>query len=186
MKLIIQIPCYNEVETLPETVGALPRQIDGIDKIEVMVVDDGSEDGSFQVLKSLYEGDGEHIRVIQFRRNFGKTAALTAGFRQARGDVVITMDADLQDNPAEIPDLLEKLVMFKQVLAQARTTPQGRLRCQHRKHACWYIAVRGDNQRTPFQATQKPFARVFRHPSMHERDRGLAVNRYTPPAHRVR
>jgi glycosyltransferase involved in cell wall biosynthesis len=76
---------------------------------EIIYVDDGSQDGSFRVLRSLYDKDAEHIRVIQFRRNFGKTAALTAGFRQARGEVVITMDADLQDDPREIPGLLERL-----------------------------------------------------------------------------
>jgi glycosyltransferase involved in cell wall biosynthesis len=76
---------------------------------EIIYVDDGSQDGSFGILRSLYEKDAEHIRVIQFRRNFGKTAALTAGFREARGEVVITMDADLQDDPTEIPGLLDKL-----------------------------------------------------------------------------
>jgi glycosyltransferase involved in cell wall biosynthesis len=88
---------------LDEVLGSLGREY------EIIFVDDGSEDSSFEILKSLYENDRQHVRVIQFRRNFGKTAALTAGFREARGGVVITLDADLQDDPTEIPGLLDKL-----------------------------------------------------------------------------
>ena len=76
---------------------------------EIIFVDDGSSDGSLQILQDLYERDREHVRVIQFRRNFGKTAALTAGFARARGEIVVTLDADLQDDPSELPKLLAKL-----------------------------------------------------------------------------
>jgi len=110
LDLSVVVPVLDEEESIGPLHSSLKEALDSLGKeYEIVFVDDGSEDGSFQMLKSLYEGDREHIRVIQFRRNFGKTAALTAGFRQARGDVVITMDADLQDNPAEIPDLLERL-----------------------------------------------------------------------------
>jgi glycosyltransferase involved in cell wall biosynthesis len=76
---------------------------------EIIFVDDGSSDRSPEILRGLYQQDGEHVRVLQFRRNFGKTAALTAGFLQVRGEVVVTMDADLQDDPNELPKLLDKL-----------------------------------------------------------------------------
>ena len=100
----------NEEESIRPLFSALGEVLDRLGReYEIIFVDDGSEDGSFEVLRSLYENDREHVRVIQFRRNFGKTAALTAGFREARGEVIITMDADLQDDPREIPRLLERL-----------------------------------------------------------------------------
>jgi len=76
---------------------------------EVIFVDDGSTDASPAILEALFRNDRKHVRVIQFRRNFGKTAGLSAGFSYARGQVIITMDADLQDDPAEIPVMLAKL-----------------------------------------------------------------------------
>jgi len=76
---------------------------------EIFFVDDGSTDRSPAVLCELHDCDPSHVRVIQFRRNFGKTAAMTDGFAHARGQEVVTMDADLQDDPAELPKLLAKL-----------------------------------------------------------------------------
>jgi len=108
--LSVVIPLLDEEESIEPLHSSLVAALDALGKgYEIIFVDDGSEDGTFGILKSLHEQDPEHIRVIQFRRNFGKTAALTAGFRQAGGEVVITMDADLQDDPEEIPGLLEKL-----------------------------------------------------------------------------
>ena len=107
--LSIIIPVLNEQPSLVE----LHRQIvntcseQAID-IEIIFVDDGSTDGSWRVIKELSERD-EHVSGIRLRRNFGKAAALTAGMRAARGELILTMDADLQDDPAEIPQLLEKL-----------------------------------------------------------------------------
>ena len=75
---------------------------------EVIFIDDGSTDGSLTVLEDLHNTYPE-VKVIQFRRNFGKAAAYTAGFQRARGTYIITMDADLQDDPAEIPNLLAKI-----------------------------------------------------------------------------
>lgn len=75
---------------------------------EIIFVNDGSTDGSARILDSLFEQDPA-VRVIHFHQNFGKTAALVAGFRHSRGDVIITLDADLQDDPAEIPKMLDKL-----------------------------------------------------------------------------
>lgn len=108
--LSVVIPLLDEEESIEPLHSSLVAVLGNLGKkYEIIFIDDGSEDGTFGILKSLHEQDPEHIRVIQFRRNFGKTAALTAGFRQARGEVVITMDADLQDDPEEIPGLLEKL-----------------------------------------------------------------------------
>jgi glycosyltransferase involved in cell wall biosynthesis len=108
--LSIVIPLLNEEGSIKPLWLSLRDVLEGLGKeYEVLFVDDGSQDSSFDILKSVYEEDPQHIRVIQFRRNFGKTAALAAGFKQTRGDVVITMDADLQDDPAEIPKLLAKL-----------------------------------------------------------------------------
>ena len=75
---------------------------------EVVVVDDGSTDGSFEIMQALHQAD-PRVVVVQFRRNFGKMAAMTAGFARARGEIVVTLDADLQDDPEEIPNLLDKL-----------------------------------------------------------------------------
>jgi glycosyltransferase involved in cell wall biosynthesis len=108
--LSVVVPVLDEEESLRPLHASLEETLTALgDEYEIIYVDDGSQDGSFQTLKSLHDEDRGHVRVIQFRRNFGKTAALTAGFRYARGDVVITMDADLQDDPAEIPDLLKRL-----------------------------------------------------------------------------
>jgi glycosyltransferase involved in cell wall biosynthesis len=108
--LSVVVPVLDEEDSIRPLHASLEEALAAHgEEYEIIYIDDGSEDGSFEILKSLHETDGDHVRVIQFRRNFGKTAALTAGFRHARGDVVITMDADLQDDPAEIPDLLGKL-----------------------------------------------------------------------------
>ena len=108
--LSVVVPVLDEEDSLLSLHAGLEETLAGLGKeYEIIYIDDGSEDGSFQILKSIHDEDRGHVRVIQFRRNFGKTAALTAGFRHARGDVVITMDADLQDDPAEIPGLLDKL-----------------------------------------------------------------------------
>lgn len=107
--LSIVIPVLNEQDSLLE----LHRQIDAacssnaIDA-EVVFVDDGSTDGSWKVISEIARTD-PRVSGIRFRRNFGKAAALTAGLRSIRGDLVLTMDADLQDDPAEIPRLLSKL-----------------------------------------------------------------------------
>jgi len=108
--LSIIIPLFNEQESLPALADELADAVRALDRpYEIIFVDDGSTDGSFATLQRLSRSDPQRIRVIQFRRNFGKTAALTAGFRRARGQALVTMDADLQDDPQEIPKLLSKL-----------------------------------------------------------------------------
>jgi glycosyltransferase involved in cell wall biosynthesis len=109
LDLTLIIPLLNEEDSLRplmEKIRATLRET-GM-AYEVIFIDDGSTDGSMAVLESLH-GAHPEIQVIQFRRNFGKAAAYTAGFGRARGRFVITMDADLQDDPAEIPGLLAKL-----------------------------------------------------------------------------
>ncbi len=107
--LSLVIPVYNEIQSLKE----LHAEIDQVSgslsmAIEIVFVDDGSGDGSWECIRELAEQDGR-VRGIRFRRNFGKAAALRAGFHAAKGQYVLTMDADLQDDPQEIPAFLEKL-----------------------------------------------------------------------------
>ncbi len=108
--LSVVIPVYNEEESLQPLSDELEAALQALQQpYEIIFVDDGSTDGSFAVLQQLHEADPDHVRVVSFRRNFGKTAALSVGFRRARGEVVVTMDADLQDDPQEMPKLLKKL-----------------------------------------------------------------------------
>jgi glycosyltransferase involved in cell wall biosynthesis len=104
------IPLLDEADNLRPLYQRLFSSLDQVgESYELVFVDDGSRDGSAAVLEELFGCDPAHVRVIQFRRNFGKTAALNAGFAHARGQIIITMDADLQDDPAEIPAMLGKL-----------------------------------------------------------------------------
>lgn len=110
MHLSIVIPVYNEQENLPLLFDALHQALDPLPHPwEVIFVDDGSQDGSLNILRQLVERDPSHVRVIAFRRNFGQTAAIAAGIDHARGDVIVLLDADLQNDPADIPLLLAKL-----------------------------------------------------------------------------
>ncbi len=107
--LSIVIPLYNEEENVEQLYTQLKAALEGVGReYEIIIVDDGSTDGSFDVLRRLHEDD-ERLKVIRFRRNFGQTAAFAAGFDRSQGQVVITLDADLQNDPADIPLLLEKI-----------------------------------------------------------------------------
>ncbi len=109
MKISVVIPAYNEEENLPVLYERLKAVLDKLEgDYEILFVDDGSTDGSFEVLRDLARRDGK-VRVIRFRRNYGQTAAMYAGFEHATGDVIVTMDADLQNDPEDIPRLLRKL-----------------------------------------------------------------------------
>jgi len=108
--LSIVIPLFNEEPSLTTLFAELQAALLPLQRsYEIIFVDDGSSDGSFAVLQRLHDTDPRHVRAIRFRRNFGKTAALAAAFKRARGEIVITMDADLQDDPQEIPKLLAKI-----------------------------------------------------------------------------
>jgi glycosyltransferase involved in cell wall biosynthesis len=105
MDVSIIIPLKDEEESLPELCAWIKRVMDhNAFSYEIIMVDDGSSDGSWEVIQRLRSGD-PCIKGIKFQRNYGKSAALNEGFAAAKGDVVITMDADLQDSPDEIPDL---------------------------------------------------------------------------------
>ena len=105
----IVIPLYNEEESLAELYARLTGILDGyVGRHELIFVDDGSTDGSLGTLRELRSRD-RRVKLISFKRNNGKSAALQEGFKASRGDFVVTIDADLQDDPNEIPGLLEKL-----------------------------------------------------------------------------
>jgi glycosyltransferase involved in cell wall biosynthesis len=105
LDISIVIPLYNEEESLPELFNWIERIMqENHFSYEILAIDDGSKDHSWEVIKEAAAGN-PHIKGVQFQRNYGKSAALQVGFEHARGDVVITMDADLQDSPDEIPEL---------------------------------------------------------------------------------
>jgi len=107
--LSLVIPVYNEEENLPILFNEVAKAMKPLkESWEVIFVDDGSRDKSLEVLRGLAEKD-KHVRVIVFRRNFGQTAAISAGIDRAKGEVVVLLDADLQNDPADIPMLLSKL-----------------------------------------------------------------------------
>ena len=109
LDLSVVIPVYNEETNIKILIPQVKSVLDKIKKTyEIILVDDGSSDGTFKTLKKLAEQD-PNIKLVRFRRNFGQTAALSAGFDLARGKVVIPMDGDLQNDPEDIPRLLEKM-----------------------------------------------------------------------------
>ncbi|GAB4332537.1 MAG: glycosyltransferase family 2 protein [Desulfobulbaceae bacterium] len=109
MDVSVVIPLLNEEENIPHLYEELTRVLQGTGReYELLFVDDGSTDSSLAILERLQKEDN-HIRVFSLRRNFGQTAAMSAGFDHARGAVIITMDADLQNDPADIPMLLERI-----------------------------------------------------------------------------
>ncbi len=108
--ITVVIPLLNEEESLPELVSRLTPvlETESAGRYEVLFIDDGSTDGSWEILRTLHRRNGR-IHANRFRRNYGKSAALAVGFAQAKNDIVITMDADLQDDPLEIPNLVAKI-----------------------------------------------------------------------------
>lgn len=118
IELSVVIPVYNEEENIPLLVTELTASLTAIGKrYEVIFIDDGSRDQSLdRILKACRDNPG--IRVISFQENAGQTAAMDAGFRNARGDVIVTMDADLQNSPGDIPLLLEKIPEYDMVFGR--------------------------------------------------------------------
>ena len=108
MDLSIIVPLYNEQESLPELTERIAEALSEGTSYEIIFVDDGSTDASWQCIQDLRTRHS-HIRGIRFRRNYGKSAALYCGFEAAQGDIVVTMDADLQDDPAEIPEMMRMI-----------------------------------------------------------------------------
>ncbi len=109
VEISIVVPLYNEQDNLEPLLGRIQETLSRLNRsYEVIFVDDGSTDESFQVIQRLHQSH-DRIHAVRFRKNHGKSAALAVGFQEARGEVIITMDADLQDDPEEIPNLLDKL-----------------------------------------------------------------------------
>jgi len=113
MNISVVIPLYNEEESLKELNDWVVRVMQANHfSFEIIYIDDGSSDGSWKIIEQL-SGEHPQVKAIQFRRNYGKSAALNEGFKEAEGDVVITMDSDLQDSPDEIPELYRMIVEEK-------------------------------------------------------------------------
>jgi glycosyltransferase involved in cell wall biosynthesis len=106
--LSIVIPVYNEESSLIELYEEIKMSVSKFSEWEIMFIDDGSTDSSGEIIKSLHEKD-KRVKLIQFHRNYGKSAALSEGFKSVNGDYILTMDADLQDDPGEIDNLYKKI-----------------------------------------------------------------------------
>ena len=136
MDLSIVIPLYNEDESLRELCDWIARVINANNySYEVLLLDDGSSDNSWTVIEQISSAN-KNIKGIRLRRNYGKSAALNVGFETAQGDVVITMDADMQDSPDEIPALYKMIKEENYDLVSGWKT--GRDLCR-RRHALWRV-----------------------------------------------
>ena len=107
MKLSFIIPVFNEEKSLERLYSEILENIEN-KEYEIIFIDDGSSDNSFNIMERLAKRD-KRVKIIKFRKNFGKSASLQTGFENAKGDIIFTMDADLQDNPIEIPEFIEKI-----------------------------------------------------------------------------
>ena len=111
MQISVVIPLFNESESLPELMAWIDRVMQSNQfTYEVIMVDDGSDDNSWQIIEQL-KGSYDSLKAIRFQRNYGKSAALNEGFKAAQGDIVVTMDADLQDSPDEIPEFYKMITV---------------------------------------------------------------------------
>jgi glycosyltransferase involved in cell wall biosynthesis len=114
--LSVVIPLLNEEENIPLLYEELKGVLESLDdEHEILFIDDGSTDRSLELLRNLQKNDS-HVVVVSFRKNFGQTAAMAAGFDYAQGDVIITMDADLQNDPKDIPRLIEQIKVVNDVV----------------------------------------------------------------------
>jgi glycosyltransferase involved in cell wall biosynthesis len=112
MDLSLVIPLFNEDESLPELTAWIQRVMESNNySYEVLFIDDGSTDNSWNVIEELCKNNS-NIKGIKFQRNYGKSAALNEGFKAAKGEVIITMDADMQDSPDEIPELRNMILLI--------------------------------------------------------------------------
>ncbi|MGA2093553.1 MAG: glycosyltransferase family 2 protein, partial [Sedimentisphaerales bacterium] len=108
IEVSIVAPLLNEQDNIARLYSQINEAMRNNGSYEIIFVDDGSTDDSFRVLSELHKKDG-NVKVIRFRRNFGQTAALSAGFAHARGNIIIAIDCDLQNDPSDIPQMVEKL-----------------------------------------------------------------------------
>jgi glycosyltransferase involved in cell wall biosynthesis len=124
--LSVVVPVFNERENVMPLHDALSEALEGRE-YELVFVDDGSTDGSLEALASVAEADPEHTLVIELRRNFGQTAAIAAGIDHSQGEVIITIDADLQNDPADIPLLMDQIEEGYDVVSGWRIDRQDKL-----------------------------------------------------------
>jgi glycosyltransferase involved in cell wall biosynthesis len=126
VNLSIVIPVYNEVDSLPMLHTAIQQAMVDMPDLcwEAVLVDDGSSDGSIDAIQSLARQDPQHVTAVILRRNFGQTAAIAAGIDHASGEVIILLDADLQNDPADIPKMLEKIDQGYDVVSGWRVNRQ--------------------------------------------------------------
>ena len=126
LDISVVVPVLNEEESIPNLHQRLSEALQLTGRsYEIIIIDDGSTDRSFEILRNL-QAEDEHLRVVRFRRNYGQTAAFAAGFDRAQGDIVITIDADLQNDPADIPALLAKFDEGYDVVSGWRVNRQDR------------------------------------------------------------
>lgn len=144
MELSVVIPVYNEEESLPALHKALQQALSTtIPDWEVIYINDGSRDESIQVLESLAADDPMHVRVVDFRRNFGQTAAIAAGIDYSEGEIIVLMDADLQNDPADIPMMIDKIHQGYDVVSGWRANRQDKFitRTLPSRIANWLIST---------------------------------------------
>ena len=125
-RLSVVIPVYDEIGNLPALYQALSESLRGRN-YELVFVDDGSSDGSPSLLGELVETDDKHVRLVELRRNFGQTAAIAAGIDHSQGEIVVLIDADMQNDPGDIPMLLEKIDEGYDVVSGWRVDRQDRM-----------------------------------------------------------
>lgn len=144
MKISIVIPVYNEEENIPHLHPAIHDALDPIPDLdwEVVYVDDGSSDNSLDILEKLAVDDPSHTVVVEFRRNFGQTAAIAAGIDNSVGEIIVLMDADLQNDPQDIPMMLEKIDQGYDVVSGWRVNRQDKFvtRTLPSRTANWLIS----------------------------------------------
>ncbi|NPA31798.1 MAG: glycosyltransferase family 2 protein [Chloroflexi bacterium] len=139
----VVVPVYNEVESLPELHRRVRAVMEDLgEPWELVLVDDGSRDGSTDLIRELQAQDPEHVRPVIFARNFGHQIAVTAGLDYARGQAVVVMDADLQDPPEVIPDLVEKWRAGYQVVYAVRQAREGETWFKRATAALFYRLIR--------------------------------------------
>lgn len=161
MDLSLIVPVYNEEENLPLLFEAVQTTMKAVKlKWEIILVDDGSKDNSQKVLEDLAEKDSKHVKVLMLRRNFGQTAAISAGIDHAKGDIIIPLDADMQNDPADIPILLEKINEGYDLVSGWRINRQDDFfRTFPSKLANWLISVTTGVHLHDYGCTMKAYRR---------------------------
>jgi glycosyltransferase involved in cell wall biosynthesis len=163
LDLSIVIPVYNEYENLPLLQSAIQQSLCNLQNLawEVIYVDDGSSDSSLQVLERLAAEDPDHTCVVALRRNFGQTAAIAAGIDHSQGDILVLMDADMQNDPADIPMMLEKMEQGYDVVSGWRLNRQDTFltRVLPSRIANWMISAVTGVHLHDYGCTQKAYRR---------------------------